>query len=146
MIIKYDQLKYMSLPYSSTSHSTQGMTIYEPYTIFDSNRQGESGDVRTWPEWSDPRAPALLRGLLAGLAAKVARFADPAVGGLPASVRQAVQFLRGRGYPTKRWLRPFGCELLRRGVPAHCLPKCVQAALQARQQPASFETAGSREL
>ena len=37
MIIKYDQLKYMSLPYSSTSHSTQGMTIYEPYTIFDSN-------------------------------------------------------------------------------------------------------------
>ena len=112
----------------------------------DADRQGESGDVRTWPEWSDPRAPALLRGLLAGLAAKVARFADPAVGGLPASVRQAVQFLRGRGYPTKRWLRPFGCELLRRGVPAHCLPKCVQAALQARQQPASFETAGSREL
>ena len=37
MEITYDQLKYMSLPYSSTGHSCQGKTIHEPYTIFDSN-------------------------------------------------------------------------------------------------------------
>ena len=37
MIITYDQLKYISLPYSSTCHSAQGLTIKEPYTIFDTN-------------------------------------------------------------------------------------------------------------
>ena len=37
MMIKYEHLKYMSLPYSSTCHSVQGMTIHDPYTIFDSN-------------------------------------------------------------------------------------------------------------
>ena len=37
MTIKYDHLKYISLPHSSTCHSSQGITIYEPYTIFDSN-------------------------------------------------------------------------------------------------------------
>ena len=37
MTIKYDHLKYISLPYSNTCHSSQGTTIYEPYTIFDSN-------------------------------------------------------------------------------------------------------------
>ena len=82
----------------------------------DADRQGESGDVRTWPEWSDPRIPALLRGLLAGLAAKLVGYADEAVGGLPASVRQAVRFLWGRRYPTKKWLWLFSCELLREWV------------------------------
>ena len=28
----------------------------------DADRQGESGDVRTWPEWAGPRAAALLHG------------------------------------------------------------------------------------
>ena len=27
----------------------------------DLDRQGESGDLRTWPEWQHPRAPALRR-------------------------------------------------------------------------------------
>ena len=85
----------------------------------------ESGDVRTWPEWQDPRAPALLQGLLAGLAAKVTQYTAPGVGGLPASVRGAVQFLKARGYPRKKWMRPFGLHLLRRGVPLSCLPRCL---------------------
>jgi len=96
----------------------------------DADRQGESGDVRTWPERHDPRTPALLRGLLAGLASKVVRYTDSGVGGLPASIRQAVGFLRGRGYPSKWWLRPFGCELLRHGAPLGCLPNCLRAALE----------------
>ena len=37
MFITYNQLKYVSLPYSSTCHSCQGTTINEQYTIFDSN-------------------------------------------------------------------------------------------------------------
>lgn len=110
----------------------------------DADRQGESGDVRTWPEWSDPRTPALLRGLLAGLAAKLVCYADEAVGGLPASVRRAVQFLRARGYPTRKWLRPFGCELLRRGVPYQCLPKCLQATL--RPQLAAEQSSGEKQV
>ena len=35
--IKYDHLKYFSLPYCSTAHSVQGVSIDEPYTIFDCN-------------------------------------------------------------------------------------------------------------
>ena len=46
----------------------------------DADRQGESGNVRIWPEWQDPRAPALLRGLLAGLASKLLRYSDPGMG------------------------------------------------------------------
>jgi hypothetical protein len=103
----------------------------------DADRQGESGDVRTWPEWQDPRAPALLRGLLAGLASKLLRYSEPGVGGLPASIRRAVRFLRQRGYPTHRWYRAFGCELLRQGAPMGCLPKGLRAVLQ----PSSRETA-----
>ena len=95
----------------------------------DADRQGESGDVRTWPEWRDPRAPALLHGLLSGLAAKVVRYAAPGVEGLPASVRGAVQFLRRRNYPLKRWMRPFGLQLLRHGVQLSCLPRCLRTAL-----------------
>ena len=96
----------------------------------DSDRQGESGDVRTWPEWRDPRTPALLRGLLAGLASKVVNYSVPGVGGLPASIRQAVSFLRDRGYPSKRWLRPLGCELLRHGAPMGCLPACLRRTIE----------------
>ena len=88
----------------------------------DSDRQGESGDVRTWPEWRDPRAPVVLHGLLVGLATKLVTYADASVGGFPASLRQALRFLRQRGYPTKRWLRPFALELLRLGVAYSVLP------------------------
>ena len=95
----------------------------------DADRQGEGGDVRTWPEWHDPRTSSLLHGLLTGLATKVVHYAAPGVGGLPASIRGAVQFLRQRGYPTKRWLRPFGLQLLRLGVPLQCLPRGTRAVL-----------------
>ena len=37
MLITYNQLKYMTLIYASTSHGAQGTTIEEPYIIFDSN-------------------------------------------------------------------------------------------------------------
>ena len=37
MTITSAQLKNISLPYSSTCHSIQGLTINEPYTIFDTN-------------------------------------------------------------------------------------------------------------
>ena len=95
----------------------------------DADRQGESGDVRTWPERLDPRTPALLRGLLAGLASKVMQYTAPEVRGLPASIRRAVGFLRRRGYPCKWWLRAFGCELLRHGAPMSCLPKALKGAI-----------------
>ena len=93
------------------------------------DRQGESGDVRTWPEWQDPRAPALLRGLLAGLASKVMQYSNCEVGGYTSSIRGAVRFLRGLHYPSKRWMRPFGAELVRHGAPLGCLPKVLRAAL-----------------
>jgi hypothetical protein len=37
VVITDKQLKYMSLPYSNTCHSSQGLTIGDPYTIFDAN-------------------------------------------------------------------------------------------------------------
>ena len=101
----------------------------------DADRQGESSDVRTWPEWQDPRAPALLRGLLAGLASKLLRYSEPGLGGLPASIRRAVRFLRQRGYPTHRWYRAFGCELLRQGAPIGCLPKEMRVVLRPASEP-----------
>ena len=36
-IIQYEHLKYMSLPFSSTCHSLQGVTIHKEFTIFDCN-------------------------------------------------------------------------------------------------------------
>ena len=95
----------------------------------DTERQGESGDVQTSPERLDPRTPALLLGLLAGLASKVMQYTAPEVGGLPASIRRAVGFLRRRGYPSKWWLRAFSCELLRHGAPMSCLPKALKGAV-----------------
>ena len=99
----------------------------------DADRQGESGNVSTWPDWSDPRTPALLRGLLAGLASKLVRYSAAGVGGFPSSIRAAVQFLRRRGYPSRRWLRPFAAELVRHGAPTGCLPKNLRAALQSEK-------------
>jgi len=99
----------------------------------DDDRQGESKDVRTWPEWGDPRTPGLLNGLLTGLASKVARYTTKGVGGLPASIRGALRFLAERGYPKKRWLRPFALELVRLGVPAACLPRGLREILGLRK-------------
>ena len=95
----------------------------------DEDRQGESGDILTWPDWRDPRAPGLLHGLLTGLATKVVKYTAPGIGGLPASISGAVRFLRERRYPIKRWYRPFGLELLRLGVPIRLLPRGIRGAL-----------------
>ena len=73
----------------------------------DSDRQCEWGDVCTWPEWRDPHAAVVLYGLLVGLATKLVTYTDVSVGGFPASLRQALHFMRKRGYPTKTVAAPF---------------------------------------
>ena len=99
----------------------------------DHDRQGESGDVRTWPEWRDLRVPVILRGLLVGLATKLVDYTDQHVGGLPASLRRSVQFLRQRGYPTAKWLRPFALELSRLGVACRLLPRALRKVLRPQE-------------
>ena len=75
------------------------MKIFIEIHFSDADRQGESNDVSSWPPWCDPRARSLIRPLLLGLAAKIVSYNVDGVHGLPASVRAAIQFLRGRGYP-----------------------------------------------
>ena len=97
----------------------------------DDDRQGESNDVEAWPPWADPRTRTLLKGLLMGLASKLVHYHVDGVAGLPASIRGAVRFLRGRHYPTRAWMRPFALALLHRGVPARCLPKCLRKTIRS---------------
>ena len=101
----------------------------------DPDRQGESQDVRTWPDWGDPRAPLVLHGLLAGLASKLVTYSHEAIGGFPASLRKALQFLRDRHYPTKVWLRPFALQLARLGVPFVALPRALRKVIQCCDSP-----------
>ena len=53
----------------------------------DSDRQGESGDVVSWPQPDDPRTRMLLSALLSGLAAKVRFYCSRETAGLTATVR-----------------------------------------------------------
>ena len=92
----------------------------------DADRQGESGDVTSWHKWKDPRTENVLHGLLAGLASKLNRFAHEEMSGYTKSIRLAVQWMRQRQYPTKKWLRPFALELLRFGTPPSLLPHCLR--------------------
>ena len=101
----------------------------------DPDRQGESRDVRTWPEWQDPRTRSVLHGLLAGLASKLVTYSHDNVGGFPASLRQALRFLRARKYPTKAWLRPFALQLARLGVPLVALPRALRRTLVTVETP-----------
>ena len=71
----------------------------------------------------------VLQGLLCGLAAKLVTYSHTSIGGFPASLRQALQFLRARKYPTKAWLRPFALQLSRQGVPFAVLPRALRAVL-----------------
>ena len=68
----------------------------------------------------------MLRGLLIGLASKLVNYHVDGIAGFGASLRQAVGFLRKRGYPSKAWLRPFALALLHRGVLPCMLPKSLQ--------------------
>ena len=67
----------------------------------DGDRQGEPGDVTSWPPRLDPRSKPLLGSLLAGSAAKIRLYHAHGVPGLCAWCRLAYQFARRRGYPTK---------------------------------------------
>ena len=108
----------------------------------DADRQGESKEVCTWLQWQDPRTRTVLHGLLAGLTAKLLNYSDKNVGGLPASIRQALQFLRARKYPTKAWLRPFALQLSRLGAPFVALPRALRKVLHSGESPL-LETGGT---
>ena len=97
------------------------------------DRQSESHDVRTWPDWRDPRTPLVLPGLLAGLATKLTNYADPALGGFSASLRRALHFLRCKQYPAKHWQRAFALQLLRMGVRFSLLPRALRKVLQTKE-------------
>ncbi len=94
----------------------------------DADRQGESHDVTSWPHRDDPRTPLVLLALLHGLAAKIRQYHVPGAGGYTATVRRSVVFLRGRGYPTSWWVRPFTMALLRCGVAVACMPHLLRTA------------------
>ena len=72
----------------------------------------------------------MLPGLLAGLASKLINYSDPALGGFPASLRQALRFLRDKRFPTKLWLRPFALQLLRLGAAFALLPRALRKVLK----------------
>jgi hypothetical protein len=95
------------------------------------DRQGESWDVTSWPCRADPRLPQLLHSLLSGLAAKIRLYHSAGTPGFSASWRQAYAFVKRRGYPSKRWLRPLAMAALRQGAAVHCLPKVLRCALSA---------------
>ena len=94
----------------------------------DADRQGESGDVESWPPREDPRARLLVPGLLSGLAAKMRLYRAPGTRGFTASVRNAVAFVRRRGCPYDWWVRRLANALVRNGVPIACLPRLLRAA------------------
>jgi hypothetical protein len=93
----------------------------------DSDRQGESQDVTSWPNRADPRLPQLLHSLLSGLAAKIRLYHSAGTPGFTASWRRAYAFLKRRGYPSK--LRPLALAALRQGAAVQALPHAMRAAL-----------------
>ena len=114
-----------------TLQGQQGLRCVMAYRT-DSDRQGESHDVTSWPPWQDPRARTLLPSLLMGLAAKLVVYHVDGVHGLPSSLRAAIGFLRARHYPSRAWLRPFGLALLRRGAPMGLLPRSLRRVVQRK--------------
>ena len=95
----------------------------------DPDRQGESGDVQSWPPTFDPRARMLLPGLLMGIVSKLRFYAAPGIGGFTATVRRIYRFVKARGYPKRWWLRPLAIAFVRVGVAAPCLPQPLRVAL-----------------
>ena len=95
----------------------------------DADRQGESGDVVSWPPISDPRTKELLPGLLSSLAARTRQYHPVECNGFTSSWRRAVQFLRRRHYPVRWWMRPFALAAVRHGAKIGLLPRCLRLAL-----------------
>ena len=98
----------------------------------DPERQGESGDVTAWPSVRDPRAKTSCRGMVQGVAAKIAQYFTEDVKGLPATIRRTVQFIKKTRYPSKWWLRTLVLALLRRGIPLGILPKSLRKVVADR--------------
>ena len=101
----------------------------------DSDRQGESGDVESWPPRFDPRARMLLPALIVGLVSKLRFYSAPGVRGFTATVRRIYQFIKARGYPKRWWLRPLAVAFLRVGVAFPCLPHLLRTVLAAPPKP-----------
>ena len=95
----------------------------------DADRQGESGDVQSWPQPDDPRTKMLLRSLLYGMAAKVRYYCHRNVAGFTATLRAMCRFISARGYPHHWWTHEFAVALLRNGVPMGCLPRQLRRKL-----------------
>ena len=95
----------------------------------DSDRQGESGDVGSWPPSFDPRAKMLLPALVMGLVSKLRFYSVPGIGGFTATVRRIYRFLKARGYPKRWWIRPLAVAFVRTGVPVPCLPRLLRRIL-----------------
>ena len=94
----------------------------------DPDRQGESGDVDSWPAADDPRARMLLPGLLAGLAGKLRFYTVAGVRGYTATIRAMYAFVARKRYPSGWWLRPFALQLMRSGAHIACLPRRLRVA------------------
>ena len=97
----------------------------------DSDRQGESGDVQSWPPPFDPRARMLLPGLVMGLVSKLRFYTATGIGGFTATVRRIFHFLKAREYPKRWWLRPLAVALVRVGVAVPCLPQLLRTVLSS---------------
>ena len=97
----------------------------------DADRQGESGDVQSWPQPDDPRTKMLIGSLLSGLAAKVRFYCHPDVAGFTATLRAMYRFVSARRYPHSWWTYDFAVALLRNGVPIGCLPRPLRRLLNS---------------
>ena len=95
----------------------------------DCDRQGEAGDVVSWPPRVDPRARMLVPALLCGLASKLRQYRAPCTLGYTASIRRAFQFVKAKRYPPRWWVRPFALALAREGTPIGCMPHLLSVAL-----------------
>ena len=101
----------------------------------DPDRQGESGDVRSWPEADDPRTPMILPGLLMGLASKLRFYSGDGIGGYTGTIRRMCGFVKAKGYPGKWWVKPLAQALLRVGAVLPCLPPLLRQALGCPARP-----------
>ena len=106
----------------------------------DSDRQGESGDIESWPSREDPRLPMVLPGLLTGLAAKLRFYSAPGVRGYGATVRAMYIFVKAKKYPSTMWLRPFALALVRVGAHPGVLPRPLRRVLGAQRSGVGGET------
>ena len=106
----------------------------------DADRQGESNDVVAWPPSFDPRARMLVPGMIMGLVSKLRFYSTKGVGGFTATVRRIYQFVKGRGYPRRWWLRPLAVALLRVGVAPACLPRILRTVLSCRMKQPMYDS------